>query len=134
MIRRLFRLLVVLSAVLILAVMALWVMTNTDFGRERSRRFVLGILQGQTHGIVKMEAMHGNLLSGATLTHFSITDSAGHPFLKTDSISLRYVLRSFISQKLEFDDVVLYHPDVVVARLPNGPWNYRILWPATPPP
>ena len=133
MIRRLFRLLVVLSAVLILAVVALWIMTNTDFGRERSRRFVLGILQGQTHGIVKVDAMHGNLLSGATLTHVSITDSAGHPFLKTDSISLRYVLRSFVSQKLEFDDVVLYHPEVVVDRLPNGPWNYRVLWPATPP-
>ena len=134
MIRRLFRLLVVLSAVAILAVVAAWLLTNTDFGRERSRRFVLGILQGQTHGIVKIDAVHGNLLSGATLTRFSIMDSAGRPFLKTDSISLRYVLRSFLASKLEFDDVVLYHPDVVVARLPNGPWNYRILWPATPPP
>ncbi len=134
MIRRLFRLLVVLSAVVILGVVAVWLLTNTDFGRERSRRFVLGILQGQTHGIVKIDAVHGNLLSGATLTHFSITDSAGHPFLTTDSLSLRYVLRSFLGSKLEFDDVVLYHPDVVVARLPNGPWNYRILWPATPPP
>lgn len=134
MFRRLFRLLVVLSAVLILAVVAVWLLTNTDAGRERTRRFVLGVLQGQTHGIVKIEAVHGNLLSGATLTRFAITDSAGHPFLKTDSVSLRYVLRSFLASKLEFDDVVLYHPDVVVARLPNGPWNYRILWPATPPP
>ena len=133
MMRRLFRLLIVLSVVMILAVVGLWIMTNTDFGRERSRRFVLGILQGQTHGIVKIDAMHGNLLSGATLTHVVITDSAARPFLKADSISLRYVLRSFASQKLEFDDVVLYHPDVVVARLPNGPWNYRILWPATTP-
>nr|MDQ2667570.1 hypothetical protein [Gemmatimonadota bacterium] len=134
MFRRLFRLLVVLSVVLVVAVVAVWLLTNTDFGRERSRRFVLGILQGQTHGIVKIDAVHGNLLSGATLTHFTITDSAGHPFLKTDSVSLRYVLSNFLSSKLNFDNVVLYHPDVVVARLPNGPWNYRILWPATPPP
>ena len=83
---------------------------------------------------MKIDALHGNLLSGATLTRVSITDSAGHPFLKADSISLRYVLRSFVSQKLEFNDVVVYHPDVVVARLPDGPWNYRILWPATKPP
>jgi hypothetical protein len=134
MIRRLFRLLIVLSAVLILAVVGLWIMTNTDFGRERSRRFVLGILQGQTHGIFKIDQLHGNLLSGATLTRVSITDSAGHPFLKADSVSLRYVLSNFLSSKLDFDDVVLYHPEVLVDRLPNGPWNYRILWPATPPP
>ncbi len=132
MIRRLFRLLVVLSVVAILGVVTVWVATNTDFGRERVRRFVVGILQGQTHGIVKVGEMHGNLLSGATMVRVSITDSAGHPFFKADSLTLRYVMRSFFAQKLLFDDVVVYHPDVVVARLPNGPWNYRILWPAGP--
>ncbi len=132
MLRRLFRLLVVLSVVAILGVIAVWLLTNTDVGRERSRRFVLGILQGQTHGIVKVEQMHGNLLSGATLTRVSITDSAGNPFLQADSISLRYEVSNFFSKRLDFSDVVLYHPDVVVARLPNGPWNYRTLWPAGP--
>ena len=133
MLRRLFRLLIVLSVVMILGIIAVWIVTNTDFGRERSRRFIVNLLNAQTHGIVKAEAMHGNLLSGATLVRVSITDSAGHPFLKADSLSLHYVMRSFFSQRLEFSDVVIYHPDVVVARLPGGPWNYRILWPATPP-
>ena len=133
MLRRLFRLLVVLSVVAILGVITVWIVTNTDFGRERSRRFIVDVLNAQTHGIVKIEAMHGNLLSEATVVRVSITDSAGHPFLKADSISLHYVLRSFFSQRLEFSDVVIYHPDVVVARLPGGEWNYRILWPATPP-
>ncbi len=133
MLRRLFRLLVVLSVVAILGVAALWMLTNTDFGRERSRRFVVNLLNAQTHGIVKADAMHGNLLSGATLVHVSITDSAAHPFLTADSITLHYVPRSFLAQRLDFDNVIVYHPDVVVSRLPNGPWNYRILWPATPP-
>ena len=133
MLRRLFRVLVVLSAVAVLGTIAVWIATNTDFGRERSRRFIVGLLNAQTHGVVKAEAMHGNLLSQATLVRVSITDSAGHPFLKADSISLHYVLRSFFSQRLEFNDVVIYHPDVVVARLPGGEWNYRTLWPATPP-
>ncbi len=132
MARRLFRLFVVLSVVAILAVIATFIFTNTDFGRERARRFVLGILQGQTHGIVKIDALHGNLLSGATLVKVSIADSAGRPFLKADSIRLRYVLRNFFSSRLDFDDVVLYHPDVVAARYPGGEWNYRVLWPSTP--
>ena len=75
MVRRLFRLFVVLSVVAILAVIATFIMTNTDFGRERARRFVLGILQGQTHGIVKIETLHGNLLSGATLV--KVNDTGG---------------------------------------------------------
>ena len=129
MAHRLFRLLVVLSALALLAVAAVFIMSNTDFGRERARRFVLGLLQGQTHGIVKVETLHGNLLSGAMLGRVSITDSAGNPFLKADSISLRYVLRNFVSSRLDFDDVVLYHPEVVVARRPGGEWNYRVLWP-----
>ncbi|MES2176233.1 MAG: translocation/assembly module TamB domain-containing protein [Gemmatimonadota bacterium] len=132
MLRRLFRLLVVLSVVAILGVVAIWVMSNTDFGRERSRRYVLGILQRQTHGIVKIDALRGNLLNGATAVRVSIADSAGNSFLKADSISLRYVIRSFFSSRLEFSDVVVYRPDVVIARLPNGPWNYRILWPVPP--
>ena len=133
MLRRLFRLLVVLSVVAILGVAVVWIVTNTDVGRERSRRFVVNLLNAQTHGIVKVDAMHGNLLSTATLVRVSITDSAGHPFLKADSLSLNYVLRSFLSQRLDFSGVVIYHPDVVVARLPNGEWNYRTLWPSSPP-
>ena len=132
MVRRLFRLFVVLSVVAILAVIATFILTNTDFGRERARRFVLGVLQGQTHGIVKIESMHGNLLSGATLANVSITDSAKRPFLKADSIRLRYVLSNFFSSRLDFDDVVLYRPDVVAARYPGGEWNYRVLWPSKP--
>ncbi|MEO8335614.1 MAG: translocation/assembly module TamB domain-containing protein [bacterium] len=132
MVRRLFRLFVVLSVVAVLAVIATFVLTNTDFGRERARRFVLGILQGQTHGIVQVGSMHGNLLSGSTLVKVSIADSAGRPFLKADSITLRYVLRNFLSSRLDFDDVVLYHPIVVVARYPDGEWNYKTLWPSTP--
>ena len=40
MLRRLFRLLVVLSVIVILAVAAIWTMTNTDYGRERIRRWL----------------------------------------------------------------------------------------------
>ncbi|MEO8619950.1 MAG: translocation/assembly module TamB domain-containing protein, partial [bacterium] len=133
MLRRVFRLFVVLSVVTVIAVITAWLVTNTDFGRERSRRFIVDILNAQTHGIVKVDAMHGNLLSQAMLVRVSITDSAGHPFFKADSISMNYVLHSFLSQRLEFTDVIVYHPDVVVGKLPGGEWNYRVLWPASPP-
>jgi translocation and assembly module TamB len=135
MLRRLFRLLVVLSAIVVLAVIAVWIMSNTEFGRERVRRLALQTLGGATHGLVRIGAVHGNLLSGATFTGVSITDSTGRPFLTTDSLSARYVLRRFLSQKIEVSDLVLYRPRIVVERLPgaNQEWNYRRLWPASAP-
>ena len=127
--RRLFRLLVVLSVIFVLGVLAVWVLTNTDFGRERVRKFALNALQGATHGIVEIGALHGNLLSGATLVGVSITDSAGRPFLAADSIGGHYVLRGFLSKRIYLDDLTLYRPRVVVEKLPGGEWNYRRLWP-----
>jgi len=121
--RRLFRLLVVLSVIFVLGVVAVWVLTNTDFGRERVRKFALGTLQGATHGIVKIGALHGNLLTGATLVDVSITDSAGRPFFAADSLSGRYVLRGFLSKHISLDDLTLYRPRVVVEKLPGGEWN-----------
>ncbi len=131
MLRRLFRLLVVLSVVAVLAVVAVWLLTNTEFGRERVRRLALQSLGGSTHGIVKIGAVHGNLLGGATFVDVSITDSAGRPFFKADSLSGRYVLRRIISKRIELSDLVVYHPQVVVEKLPGAgqEWNYRQLWP-----
>lgn len=131
--RRLFRLLVVLSVLLVLGVAAVWVVSTTDFGRERARRFLVNTLAANTHGVVRVGAVHGNLLEGATLVRVSITDSAGAPFFRADSLSARYRPRDFLSQRIVLTDLVLYRPDVVVSRLPGKKWNYRILWPATTP-
>jgi translocation and assembly module TamB len=134
MLRRLFRLLVVLSVIAVLAVLGVWMLTNTDFGRERVRRFALSALGGATHGIVRLDGLRGNLLTGATLVGVSITDSAGRPFFKADSLSGRYVLRSLIAKRIYIDDLVLYRPQVVIEKLPGGQeWNYRRLWPVTKP-
>ena len=54
MLQRVARLLVVLLALFALALVVVWVVTNTEFGRERVRRFALGALSKATHGIVKM--------------------------------------------------------------------------------
>jgi hypothetical protein len=134
MIRRLARLLIVLLAVATLALVSVWVLTNTDFGRTRVRNYLLGTLSTSTHGVVRIGAVTGNLLSGATIHGISITDSAGRPFLKADSLSGKYSISSFLSKRILITDLKLYRPDIVVEKLPNAKdWNYRILWPASKP-
>jgi translocation and assembly module TamB len=134
MLQRLARVLVVLLAIVALALVAVWVVTNTKYGRERVRRYALGALGGSTHGIVKIGAIRGNLLSGATLSGISITDSAGRPFLTADSLSGRYSIGSFLGKRIAIRDLVLYRPDIVIEKLPGDTaWNYRRLWPASAP-
>jgi translocation and assembly module TamB len=134
MVQRLARLLVVLLALVALALVAVWVVTNTSYGRERVRRFALGALSKSTHGIVKMGTVRGDLLTGATITGISITDSTGRPFLKADSVSGRYTLGSLLSKRIAINDLVIYRPDIVIEKLPGDTaWNYRHLWPASAP-
>ena len=61
MLQRLARLLVVLLAIVALALVAVWVMTNTEYGRERVRRYALDALAGSTHGLVRIGGIRGNL-------------------------------------------------------------------------
>ena len=134
MLQRLARLAIVLLVLGTLALVAVWVVTNTSFGRERVRRYALDALQGSTHGVVRIGGIRGNLLTGATLDGISITDSAGRPFLRADSLSGRYALGDLLSKKIHIRDLVLYGPDIVVEKLPGSDaWNYRVLWPATTP-
>ena len=58
--------------------------TQTDWGRERVRRFAVDAIQGAAHGIVRVGRVRGNLLKGITVDGFSITDSAGNPFLAAE--------------------------------------------------
>ena len=73
--------------------------------------------------------------TGATLADVSITDSAGRPFLKADSLSRRGTwCEAFSPSASQFDDVVLYRPDVVVEKLPGATsGTTAILWPASKP-
>ena len=115
MIQRLARLLVVLLAIATLALVGVWVLTNTDYGRNRVRSYVLGALSRSTHGVVRIGAITGNLLVGATVHGVSITDSAGRPFLKADSLSGRYHIMGFVSKRIEISDLVLPSGRVAVA-------------------
>jgi hypothetical protein len=83
---------------------------------------------------VKLGTVRGDLLTGATIAGISITDSAGRPFLKADSLSGRYTLGSLLRKRIAISDLVIYRPEIVIEKLPGEKdWNYRRLWPASKP-
>ena len=109
---------------LVFAAGTVLVFTNTDWGRERTRRIVLGLAGKSVHGIVRIDGLGGNLLTGATLRGVTITDSAGQPFVKADEIRARYTVRGLLSKRIYLDDVRIVRPVVLIDRQPGGGWNY----------
>jgi Uncharacterized protein involved in outer membrane biogenesis len=126
--RHFVRVLAVVVVLAMLAVIFVFGLANTDWGRAQIQKRVVASLQGAVHGILRVGSVSGNLLKGFTLNDLVITDSAGAPFVKIDSASARYSLRALYAQQIDFDAVRLVHPVIVLDRQPGGKWNWdRIL-------
>ena len=115
----------VLLGIVALAGIVVVVLTSTDWGRERVRRFALSQLQSRVHGRVSIGRLSGNLLSGLTIHDLAISDSSGEPFLAAQEASARYALGALIGKKIWLTDVRLMRPLVVLDRLPGAKWNYQ---------
>ena len=125
-------LLVLLSIVLSIVALgaaAVFVVSSTDYGHERVRRFALKQIESKAHGVVRIGRVTGNLLRGLTLHDVAITDSAGAPFFAADSVSAGYSLRPFLSKHVVLRDVVLSRPVVVLDKPPGGAWNWERIFP-----
>lgn len=105
------------------------IVTSTDWGHERVRRFALSELQHFVHGRVSMGKLSGNLLTGLTVRDLSIADSSGEPFIAAQEVSARYALGPLIAKKIWLEDVRLVRPLIVLDRPPGGKWNYQRIFP-----
>ena len=123
------RLIAVVAVLVLLLVGVAFLLTNSDFGRERIRRYIVGVLQKNSHGIIHVGSVTGNLLNGFTLHDVVITDSARTPFVKADEIWARYSLGTLRGKKIDFREVRLVRPTIVIDKQPGGKWNYDRIFP-----
>ena len=128
MARILSRLAVVLAATLAIAFVSVLVLTRTDWGRERVRRFVLDKLDDVVNGQVTIGRIRGNLLTAATIDAFAIRDSAGNPFVVAERVTADYNIFDLLTRKIDLHDVHIEKPLVVLDRPPNGKWNYQVIF------
>src|SRR5918999_5912125 len=117
------------AGVLTLALVAVLVLTNTDWGRERVRRMIVNALEDKAHGVVPLGRVSGTLLKRVTFHTFVITDTAGAPFVAVERMSARYKILRFLKKRIELDDVLLVRPVIVLDRPPEGRWNYKRIFP-----
>jgi len=123
------RLLAVVAFVALLLVGAAYLLTNTDWGREQIRGRLVALLLKNSHGIIHVGKVTGNLLNGFTAHDVVITDSARAPFVKADEIWARYSLGTLRGRKIEFYEVRLVRPIIVIDKQPGGKWNYDRIFP-----
>ncbi len=122
----------VLLAIMVLVGGAILVLTNTSWGRHRIAGYVLAQLRGSVHGKVGIGTVKGNLLTGARIANVEITDSTGDPFLRADTVVLHYSIGRLIHRRLDFHDVRLVNPIVVLNQPPGGTWNFKRIFPGQP--
>ena len=124
------RLIAAVVVVVLLLVGALFLITNSDWGHERVRRYVEGLLQRNSHGIVHIGSVSGNLLNGVVLHDVVITDSSKAPFVKADEIWANYSLNTLLrGKKIDLHNVKLVRPIIVLDKPPGGKWNYDRIFP-----
>ncbi len=123
------RLFAALLVVALLVAGGVFVATNTDWGRKKVLEKVVGAIQENSHGIIRTGPITGNLLDGFVLHDLVITDSAGEPLANIAEVHARYQLLTLRSQRIEFDDVKLVRPIIVLDRKPGGIWNFDRIFP-----
>jgi hypothetical protein len=113
----------------LLLIGGVFLITNSDWGRVRVRRYVEGLIQRNSHGLVHIGSVSGNLLNGVILHDVVITDSARAPFVKADEIWARYSLGTLRGKKIDLHQVKLVRPIIVIDKQPGGKWNYDRIFP-----
>ncbi len=121
---------------LIIAGTALTIFSQTDRGRARVLAYTLQLLGGRLNGVLTVESVQGNLLTGAMLHGVTLTDTSGVALATVDSAFIRYRIATLTGGDIVIGRVTAWGADVHLFRLPGDTlWNYQqILQDPTPDP
>jgi translocation and assembly module TamB len=121
--------LIMILSLIAIAAGALYILTGTDWGRERVRRYAQNAINSRIHGRATIGRLSGNLLTGMTIHDFAITDSAGKPFIAVESFRAKYNVWSLLRKHIWVEDAVAVRPLIVLDRPPEGKWNWARIFP-----
>lgn len=109
-------------------------LTQTDRGRAQVLAFTLSALGPRVQGDLRVERIAGNLLAGVRLYNVELRARDGEPLLVADSAYINYGLRSLIGGDMELHELVLWNGEVVLRRMPGDTlWNYQKIFQDTVP-
>jgi translocation and assembly module TamB len=119
-----------IACILFLAILAggaVLILSSTDWGHERVRRYAQTLINDQIHGTARIGRISGNLLTGITVHNFSIVDTAGSPFVAVESMRANYSVMSLVRKHIWIRDIVAVRPLIVLDKpaTKGVPWNWQ---------
>lgn len=120
-----------LGLVVVAVVLAI---TQTAFGRERVRDFVMVRLKSALgdRGSVYIGTIGGNLFTGVVFDSLELRDDEDSLFVATGPLRVRFDPRDIIDKRLRLSYVELNRPVIHVRRHADRSWNYRHIFPSSP--
>jgi hypothetical protein len=110
---------------LTVGVLALMILTRTDWGRAQVLGFTLTEAAERLDGTLEVQRLEGNLLTGAFLRGVVLRGPDGLPFVAADSVFVEYSLRTITGGEIVLDRIVLFGADVELRMMPGDTlWNY----------
>ena len=116
--------LALVASVLIVGFVALFVLTGSDYGRERVRRYALQTLDALVDGEVTIGRVEGNLLERFALVDVAIVDREGRPFLTAGRVRARVGVAPLLTRRIVLTQLDLERPVVTLSKT-GDTWNYE---------
>jgi hypothetical protein len=123
----------VLLALFSLVVIAILGVTQTDRGREQIRQLIVSALKQRVHGSLYVGRITDGFFTGVTIDSLAIRDPEDSLFVSTGQVSVRYDLRDLLARRILLHDFRAEHPVVHIRQHENGQWNFREVFPESPP-
>jgi hypothetical protein len=117
---------------IIVLLLVLGALTQTQFFRDRLRAFALAELDSLLVADVSMGEIQGNLVTGFVVDGFAITLD-GDTLLGAAQVGLRYNLSDIPGKTISFHNIVLERPTIRLLRSRSGVWNIERMVTPTPP-
>ncbi len=115
-----------------LLMVALAVLTRTEFGRARIRALVLRELLGAVHGTLYLGTIRGSLLTNVIIDSAEIRGTDDSLFVRTGPIAVDFDPRDLFDQRIVLTRVTLANPTVHIWIDSSGNSNFRKIFPAGP--
>ncbi len=115
---------------LLLALLAIHMITRSPWGMQTVRGVALGWLTDRVQGEVRIGRITGGgLLNGAVIHDVSIVGRNKRPFVDIDSARVTYDWRTLLGGEIVLSHVTMYHPRLHLEQLPGDTaWNYQFIF------
>lgn len=108
--------------------------TQTPFGRERVRDYVVSRLKSLLgdRGSVYIGTIGGNLFTGVDIDSLELRDDEDSLFVATGPVSMRFDPRDVLDRRLRLSYVEVVRPVVNLRRHVDRSWNFKHIFPPSP--